>query len=691
MLIEQSLVNPNFIGKDSFRWFVGQVTKFKNTENGYKVKVRIIGHHPDASSVVKDEDLPWAHVLVPLNMGGGEGGTGVSFNPRGSETVIGFFADGEDGQQPIIIGSLFSGATIVHPNGWNEGTNGFNPFKEEPGSIGNPSNIDKETGKPPAPSGIPNANGTISDKDGKEKRTQRQEAAKQNENTVVSTVSSCKSGNDVFSKITKVLRQFIKVLNTVNTAIDVYVNPALNLIADIPSLLSEAAQAIGDGLSEYIKFARDEIIKRIYKLLKGQIEQLLPKDLGILKKIATDKIVDGIWCSFQNILKRVVKFATDFLKQLVKTVVSVPLCAAESFVGSLTQTVTNEIQNALGPITQQIASTLGGAVGQVSSYVGKAISYAQLALSFLSCENAKCKEEFDYEMNKGYIPKSDPNFQKIISYRPATGINNLFSDGKSQSETWLGSVGAGSGEFDPDLQGECDATIFRCGLPKVTIFGGGGSGAKARTVVDVFGQVMGVNLLNPGSGYETAPYVSIDDSCESGSGANAFAVIGGSNGEVTGIVVDAPGSGYLGPNDLGGPTPSDIVRNTGGINFDDDLAPCSVNPIDEDGKPVVGFIESIVVVSTGVGYTEDDIIISSVCNSDILAKPKLDPNGRIIGADIINPGTAIRVFPRLTINTENGFGAVLLPVLGFKDVEAPTTETNRQLVQKVILCAEDHE
>jgi hypothetical protein len=693
MLIEQSLVNPNFIGKDSFRWFVGQVTKFKNTENGYKVKVRIIGHHPDAASIVKDEDLPWAHVLVPLNMGAGEGGTGVSFNPRGSETVIGFFADGEDGQQPIIIGSLFSGATIVHPNGWDEGTNGFNPFKAEPGSQPNGSNIIAETGKPPGDSGtIPNADGTITDKNGENKRTQRQEAAKQNENTVVSSVSSCKSGNDVFSKITKALRQFIKVLNTVNVAIDVYVNPALNLIADIPSLLNEAAQAIGDGLSEYIKFARDEIIKRVYKLLKGEIEKLLPKDLGILKKIATDKIVDGIWCAFQNILKRVFSFATDFLKQLIKTVVNIPLCAAESFVGSLTQTITNEIQNALGPIIQQIASTLGGAVGQVSSFVGKAISYAQLALSFLSCEDASCKEEFDYEMNKGYIPKTDPNFQKIASYRPSTGVNNLFNDSRQQAQTWLASVGAGGdGEFDSELQGECDASVFRCGLPNVTIFGGGGSGAKGKTVVDVFGQVMGINLLDPGSGYTTAPYVSIDDSCESGSGATAFAVLGGPSGGIERIVVDTPGSGYLGPNDLGGPFPSDIVRNVGGIDLGDDFSSCAINPIDEDGNQVVGFIESIVVLSTGIGYSEDDIITNIICNSDFIGTPKLDSNGRIIGVNIINPGTAIRVSPRLTINTENGFGAVLLPVLGFKAVEDPTPETNRQLVQKVILCAEDHE
>ena len=40
-----------FLGEEGFRWFVGIVTKYKNTENGYRAKVRIVGHHPDESSI----------------------------------------------------------------------------------------------------------------------------------------------------------------------------------------------------------------------------------------------------------------------------------------------------------------------------------------------------------------------------------------------------------------------------------------------------------------------------------------------------------------------------------------------------------------------------------------------------------------------------------------------------------------
>ena len=302
-------------------------------------------------------------------------------------------------------------------------------------------------------------------------------------------------------------------------------------------------------------------------------------------------------------------------------------------------------------------------------------------------------------MNKGFIPKDDPNFRKITSYRPAQGVRNLFADSRGQAQDWLGSVGAG-GETDPLLVGECDASIFRCGSPTVTIFGGGGSGATGRTVVDVFGQVMGVNVLNPGASYTTAPYVSIDDSCESGSGAVGFTRIN-PQGQVTDVVITSPGLNYLGPNDLGGPTPEDVVRNvrgdisdnvTGGVTggVSGGIDPCSVNPIDEDGNQVVGFIKEIIILSTGIGYTEDDIIINDVCDSDVIIKPKLDPDGRIVGVNIVNPGTGLKVSPRLSINTQDGFGATLLPVLGFKEVTDPTPETNRQIVQQVILCSEDH-
>ena len=71
----------------------------------YRARVRIVGYHSPEPDL-PDKDLPLAHVLLPANMSV-TGGQGESMMLQGGETVIGFFADGEDGQQPVVFGTLF--------------------------------------------------------------------------------------------------------------------------------------------------------------------------------------------------------------------------------------------------------------------------------------------------------------------------------------------------------------------------------------------------------------------------------------------------------------------------------------------------------------------------------------------------------------------------------------------------------
>ena len=63
MMLEQSLISPNFLGKESFRWFIGKVTQYakiqdSNVGGGYKAKVRIMGYHPDCD-LIGEEELPY--------------------------------------------------------------------------------------------------------------------------------------------------------------------------------------------------------------------------------------------------------------------------------------------------------------------------------------------------------------------------------------------------------------------------------------------------------------------------------------------------------------------------------------------------------------------------------------------------------------------------------------------------------
>jgi hypothetical protein len=671
MMLEQSLISPNFLGKESFRWFIGLVTDYKKVPDGkgggYKAKVRIIGYHPDAKDIIPDDELPWAHVLVPLNMGSGEGGTGLSFNSRGSETVIGFFMDGDNGQQPVIIGALFSGFDVEHTNTFQDGTDGFKPFRPNQKPI-NPNNKSSQTGKSTS-SGIPSSKATVGIGTG-ETKTQGAAATdvggKGNEQTVA-IPATCKSSNTTYSKLVQALRSFIKTLNTLKQVQTGFINPVLNTVSDLPGIAQEVATTISDLFGDYIKQIRDNIMKDIYNSLEQLLNSILPKDIKVLKQLATDKIADSIWCAFSKIIKGVADFAFNFLIQLAGAVTNIPICAAQAFVGSIMSTVTNEISDAIGPALNEFSSNVSGTIGTIDNYLSQALNYANQALNFLSCESAECKQQFNYEMNKGFIPQeSIDNFQGILNY-PTQAV----SDGAESAREWLGIVGAKgpttSSFLDPNF-GYCDAVNLECGLPTIQFFGGAGSGAIGNAVVDALGQVMGIYILDGGTGYSNPPYVSIIDPCNNGSGAKARAVV--DDGRVTAVIMDEPGSGYLGPS-----TSTD---------------PCSTNPTDNSGSAVVGIITSIQIVNTGVGYTSGDLISDSACLNDVQIQPVVDDDGRIIDVNIINPGTALRVLPQLTINTQDGEGAVLQPVLSFRPVEPVTPETDSTKIKKVVLCEEDH-
>ena len=55
-----------------------------------------------------------------------------TFFKSGGETVLGFFLDGDDMQQPIILGALFSGEAEKNLVAWqkavDKGTSGFLPI-----------------------------------------------------------------------------------------------------------------------------------------------------------------------------------------------------------------------------------------------------------------------------------------------------------------------------------------------------------------------------------------------------------------------------------------------------------------------------------------------------------------------------------------------------------------------------------
>ena len=105
------MITDDYYG-DKFRWFVGVVKSIGDDRS--RVKVRIFGiHHTEDLTRVSNGDLPWAMVMYPTT-GGQTSGGNASHSLKEGSWVVGFFVDGEDSQQPIVIGSINGGPGSVN-------------------------------------------------------------------------------------------------------------------------------------------------------------------------------------------------------------------------------------------------------------------------------------------------------------------------------------------------------------------------------------------------------------------------------------------------------------------------------------------------------------------------------------------------------------------------------------------------
>lgn len=159
----------------------------------------------------------------------------------------------------------------------------------------------------------------------------------------------------------------------------------------------------------------------------------------------------------------------------------------------------------------------------------------------------------------------------------------------------------------------------------------GRTGSGARGTVIVNGGVKDIEVISGGSGYTSAPLVSIVGG--GGQGAAATAII--SKGEVTRILVTSSGTGYTS-------RPSISLSGGGGTGATAEAV-------------VRGPINKIELISGGTGYdASPSVTLSS--GTGALAEAFI-LNGRIVSIQVINAGQGYTTAPTVKIYG-SGFGAI---------------------------------
>lgn len=95
------------LGKEGFAWFVGVVEDREDPLKLGRVRVRIRNYHNDNKAQMPTSELPWATILMQPTSASSQK---VGVSPTGitvGSMVVGFFIDGFDANQPVVMGTIF--------------------------------------------------------------------------------------------------------------------------------------------------------------------------------------------------------------------------------------------------------------------------------------------------------------------------------------------------------------------------------------------------------------------------------------------------------------------------------------------------------------------------------------------------------------------------------------------------------
>lgn len=590
-MIEHELIKKQFVGRDGFVWWIGQIVQAgtwktnlpayradtTGSYNGFgeRYRVRIMGYHTADSDALPDNDLPWASVMYPVTAGSGGATASESTQLRQGTFVYGFFLDGEDGQQPVIMGVIaYNSYTAISRNVPKVPFVPFDGYEKldrraqyalkedknrEAGTQTKQPGIQKQDPQQTIKGSVEaQNNNTESPQEEGQKtdgnnKTHQSKLRSQGPNQVKGIATDIKN---LITKIELITRDISKFGSEQKELLNTYQEK-------IQKALDEAMKFVSGKVKWIVKELRKNIVERANNIAKDLTFLFMPNERPKVKT-ARDKVLFGISCIFNKAIGGIGKLIGDFLKNAATKIVNVTECLLENFVGGFLGQIIGIISGAVDAIFKPLNSlvSLVQGIGGISlkfDAIGEIFDTVKGILGFSFCEE-KMKgpvlDQWSIWDGAGDNGGGSVSLSKILNQakkakETGQGLASQFlgaaGDGVSAINQVTGAVGDIGGLvsnisfdslFDP---GSCGVGPISCGPPLVSFFGGGGTGATANAIISQTGKVLGVDILSSGSGYIDAPFINIGDVCGKGKGAVGKVVLNNFNrgGQGSGAGLDS--------------------------------------------------------------------------------------------------------------------------------------------------------
>lgn len=377
-MLENTLFNSSVIGADGFYWWIGQVVdnltwkdnapakKIKDPNEikgwGARYKVRILGHHTDKKTDIKDMELPWATVLLPVTAGSGHMQSGQTPLIKHGTFVYGFFADGMEAQQPVIMGILENNAQTLLQG--KVPTTGFVPFSGHANNervavygipagsgnsgCGNPFNGGK------ALEGSASTPNITSNNDVSQKKVGYDD--------VLSINKTQKCGGSQLDQARIAIENLIKDIENIKNTIECWAQVAIGRIRDFQSLVNQKLADVACIIAGFIKTIVDAIRQFIEEKTQAAVRPafyLTPVDQRNNVKNAQKTAIDILLCIYNKIINALCDIISRALQNTVDNIVNVTSCFVEGLIGTIIGGILGLINGALGAILAPLNAIVG--------------------------------------------------------------------------------------------------------------------------------------------------------------------------------------------------------------------------------------------------------------------------------------------------------------------------------------------